>query len=69
MTIALSFQDVVKSFGPVQVLHGVSFGLEPGRIYGLLGENGAGKSTLMKIASGYEAIGGGEVRIDGRPVR
>ena len=69
MTIALSFQDVVKSFGPVQVLHGVSFGLEPGRIYGLLGENGAGKSTLMKIASGYEAIGGGEVRIDGRQVR
>ena len=69
MTIALSFQDVVKSFGPVEVLHGVSFALAPGRIYGLLGENGAGKSTLMKIASGYEAIGGGEVRIDGRTVR
>ena len=68
MTIALSFQDVVKSFGPVEVLHGVSFALAPGRIYGLLGENGAGKSTLMKIASGYEAIGGGEVRIDGRMV-
>jgi len=68
VTIALSFQDVVKSFGPVEVLHGVTFGLEPGRIYGLLGENGAGKSTLMKIASGYETIGGGEVRIDGRPV-
>ena len=69
MTPALAFRDVVKRFGAVQVLHGVSFELPRGRIVGLLGENGAGKSTLMKIASGYEAIGGGEVRIDGRQVR
>ncbi|WP_306524309.1 sugar ABC transporter ATP-binding protein [Dokdonella sp.] len=68
MTVALSFHDVTKSFGPVQVLHGVSFALQPGRIVGLLGENGAGKSTLMKIASGYEAPSGGELHIDGRPV-
>ncbi|CAN5786094.1 sugar ABC transporter ATP-binding protein [soil metagenome] len=68
-TPALEFHEVTKAFGPVQVLHGVSFALAPGRIYGLLGENGAGKSTLMKIASGYEAPTGGELRIDGRPVR
>jgi ribose transport system ATP-binding protein len=68
LTIALSFHDVVKSFGPVEVLHGVSFDLAPGRVYGLLGENGAGKSTLMKIAAGYEALTGGQLRIDGRPV-
>ena len=68
MTIALSFHDVVKSFGPVQVLHGVSFALQPGRVYGLLGENGAGKSTLMKIAAGYEAPSSGELHIDGQPV-
>src|SRR5258705_6253186 len=69
MTVALSFHDVVKSFGPVQVLHGVSFALAPGRVYGLLGENGAGKSTLMKIAAGYEAPSGGELHIDGRAVQ
>ncbi|HEV7577540.1 MAG TPA: sugar ABC transporter ATP-binding protein [Caldimonas sp.] len=69
MSLALAFHDVVKAFGPVEVLHGVSFVLAPGRVYGLLGENGAGKSTLMKIAAGYEPVSGGELRIDGRPVR
>ncbi len=68
MSVAVEFREVVKSFGPVRVLHGVSLALEPGRVYGLLGENGAGKSTLMKILAGYEALSGGEVRINGRAV-
>ena len=59
--------QVVKAFGPVQVLHGVSFALAPGRVYGLLGENGAGKSTLMKILAGYEPPTGGKLRVNGEP--
>ena len=66
-SVAVEFDQVVKAFGPVQVLHGVSFALAPGRVYGLLGENGAGKSTLMKILSGYESLTGGELRINGQP--
>jgi ribose transport system ATP-binding protein len=68
-SVAVSFDGVVKAFGPVQVLHGVSFELAPGRVVGLLGENGAGKSTLMKILAGYEAPTAGRVRIAGAPVR
>ena len=68
MSAVVSFDKVVKSFGPVQVLHGVSFDLAAGRVIGLLGENGAGKSTLMKILAGYEALSGGELRIDGMAV-
>jgi ribose transport system ATP-binding protein len=68
MSVAVEFHEIVKSFGPVRVLHNVSFALEPGRIYALIGENGAGKSTLMKILAGYEAPSGGELRINGRAV-
>jgi len=63
--VAVEFDGIVKAFGPVQVLHGVSFSLAPGRVYGLLGENGAGKSTLMKILAGYEQPTAGGLRING----
>ena len=65
MSLSVRFNDVVKDFGPVRVLHGVSFELAPGRMVGLLGENGAGKSTLMKILSGYESLSGGSLEVDG----
>ena len=66
MSVAVEFIDLRKAFGPVQVLHGVSFALQPGRVIGVLGENGAGKSTLMKILAGYEQASGGEMRINGQ---
>ncbi|PTM39494.1 sugar ABC transporter ATP-binding protein [Bosea sp. 124] len=66
--LSVAFDGIVKRFGAVEVLHGVSFSLEPGRVYGLLGENGAGKSTLMKILGGYEQPSEGRLLVEGEQV-
>ncbi|MBS3751228.1 MAG: ATP-binding cassette domain-containing protein [Anaerolineales bacterium] len=48
--VYLKIEDVVKSFGEVQAVRGVSFQVHAGEIFGLLGPNGAGKTTLIRSA-------------------
>src|SRR5581483_6977592 len=52
---------IVKWFGGVQSLGGVSLDLYPGQVVALVGDNGAGKSTLVKILSGVHQPGGGRI--------
>ena len=68
MTIVLALDKITKSFGPVEVLHGVDLQLHAGEVHALIGENGAGKSTIMKILGGYLAPTTGQVLLDGKPV-
>jgi D-xylose transport system ATP-binding protein len=65
----LEARDIVKRFGAVTALGGVSFDLRVGEVHALCGENGAGKSTLIKLLAGVHPHGSydGEIRIDGRP--
>ncbi len=65
----LEAHDISKQFGPVVVLDHVGFAIAPGEVLALMGENGAGKSTLMKIVAGVLSQDGGEIRVDGTPVR
>jgi ABC-type sugar transport system ATPase subunit len=65
----VEMRGIRKSFGPVEVLHGVDFTVRAGEVHVLAGENGAGKSTLIKILSGVYDDFSGEIRIDGRPCR
>ncbi|MGR3197188.1 MAG: sugar ABC transporter ATP-binding protein, partial [Paracoccus sp. (in: a-proteobacteria)] len=65
----LALEGVTKSFGPIEILHGVDFALHPGEVHALIGENGAGKSTTMKILAGYLDPTGGQVTFDGKPIR
>jgi rhamnose transport system ATP-binding protein len=65
----LEMEHVSKQFGATLALDDVSLELRRGEIHALLGENGAGKSTLIKIMTGVQRQDGGEIRIDGTPVR
>jgi len=65
----LEMKNISKAFYGVNVLQEVMFSLLPGEVHVLAGENGAGKSTLMKILSGVHTEYGGELFINGKPVR
>ena len=66
--IVLSLKNLVKSFGGLAAVAGVSFDVERGEIIGLIGPNGAGKTTVFNLVTGAIASDGGNIFFDGRDV-
>ena len=64
----LSLDNLKKSFGKVEVIHGVSMEIEDGEFIVIVGPSGCGKSTLLRMVAGLETVSAGEVRIDGARV-
>ena len=64
--VALSAEQISKSFAGVKALNNVDFDLRHGEVHALMGENGAGKSTLMKILAGVHTSYDGSIQVEGR---
>src|SRR5690606_14802094 len=64
----LTLDNVRKSYGDTEVVHGVSVDIEDGELVVIVGPSGCGKSTLLRMVAGLETITAGEIRIDGARV-
>src|SRR6202166_3525692 len=64
----LKLQNIVKRFGQIEVIHGVSLQIEDGEFVVFVGPSGCGKTTLLRIIAGLEEETEGEVWIGGRQV-
>ena len=67
---ALAFTRVTKTYGAIKALDAVSFAVDRGEMFGIIGPDGAGKTTAIRVACGLLQADGGEVRVLGRdPVK
>lgn len=62
----LELTNVESGYGETQVLHGLSFASEPGKVLAILGRNGAGKSTTLKTIMGLIPTTAGEIKLNGQ---
>ena len=68
MTRRLEAREIVKNFGGVRALRGVSLDVREGEIVGLIGPNGSGKTTLLNVLSGSLSPSSGQVLLDGQRI-
>ena len=64
----IEIQNLYKSYGSLEVLKDISFKIEKGDIFGIIGQSGAGKSTLLRCFNGLENFQKGEVIVDGQAI-
>ncbi len=66
---AILVSDLVKTYGPLRAVDGVSFQVEAGQVFGMLGPNGAGKSTTVEMIEGLRPADSGTIEVLGLDVR
>ncbi|MDR1693928.1 MAG: ABC transporter ATP-binding protein [Lactobacillaceae bacterium] len=69
MSATIEIKNLIKDFGTIKALDGISFNTRKGDIIALLGPNGAGKSTLMNIITGYLSATAGSVVVLGKDIK
>lgn len=64
----IEFENVSFGYGDTMVIKDLSFKLDGGKSYALVGSSGSGKSTIAKLISGFYKIDGGEIKIGGKSI-
>jgi ABC-2 type transport system ATP-binding protein len=64
----VEIRDLVKDFGAVRAVNGVSFSVDEGEVFGLIGPNGAGKTTTMRMIATLLQVTSGSIKIFGQDV-
>ncbi len=65
----LEIADLRAGYGDAEILHGLTFSVEPRKIVSLIGPNGCGKTTLLRAMCGLLPVSGGAVRLEGREIK
>jgi ABC-type histidine transport system ATPase subunit len=68
-TAVIELSDIHKSFGPLEVLRGISFTTSEGEVVALIGSSGSGKSTLLRCTNMLEVPEQGSVRVAGEEIK
>lgn len=66
--VVVNARDVKKSFGRVQVLHGIDLDVHRGEVVALIGPSGSGKTTMLRMLNHLETPDSGTIEIDGEPM-
>jgi len=65
----MAVRDLVKTFGPVHAVDGISLDIRAAEVLGIIGDNGAGKSTFLSLLTGFHRPDSGTLLYRGKPVR
>lgn len=65
---SLTLDTITKSFGQLEILHGIDLDIADGEFVVFVGPSGCGKSTLLRVIAGLEPATGGTIAIDGEDV-
>jgi putative spermidine/putrescine transport system ATP-binding protein len=68
LTVAVAFEGVTKSFGPVRAVDGVDLVINDGEFFSMLGPSGSGKTTCLRLIAGFETPSSGRVMLHGTDV-
>ena len=65
----IQVENIIKRYGELTAVDGISFSVQKGEFFGLLGPNGAGKTTTIRMLYGFSPITDGDIRIFGDNIR